>query len=247
MAFTGVAVGLMLHRGVPIVAALLGGLLLSAAIGLINGILISKVNLNPFIATLGMMSVIKGAMLIMSGGMAVPNMPPEFTVIGQGDFSGIQYPILITIIIVIVGDIALRNMRFFRQSYYVGSNEKSAKLNGIKIDRVKIVNYMICGLCAGVAGIMVTARFGAASVTLGDNTALNVITACIIGGASLNGGQGTIFGAFLGALFMQMLSTALNLIGVNIYWQNLITGAILILAILIDSLNEMRVSKNRSI
>ncbi|MDR2088838.1 MAG: ABC transporter permease [Clostridiales Family XIII bacterium] len=245
MAFTGVAVGLLLKNGVPVLSAILIAMLLSAGIGLMNGLLIAKLGLNPFIATLGIMSAIRGIMLILSKGMAVLDMPPAFTVIGQGGFGNIQYPIFITISIVIISDIALRNSRFFRQSYYVGSNEKAAKLNGINVVKVKIFNYCICGLCAGIAGIIVTARFGSASVTLGSNTALSVITACIIGGASLNGGQGTILGAFLGALFMQVLSTSLNLLGVNIYWQNLITGIILILAILIDSLNEMRVSKQK--
>ena len=127
-----------------------------------------------------------------------------------------------------------------RQSYYVGINEHSAKLNGINVARVKILNYSITAFFAGLAGILITARFGSASVTLGENTALNVITAAIIGGASLNGGEGSVLGAFLGAMFMQILATSLNLLDVNIYWQNFLTGIILILAILVDSINERR-------
>jgi ribose transport system permease protein len=238
MAFTGVAAGLLLKNGVPVVPAVILALLVALAIGMVNGLLISKVKLNPFIITLGMMSAVKGLMLVLAKGRAILDMPPAFKIIGQGSLGKIQYPIIIMIILVIIGDLLLRNSRYMRQSYYVGSNENSAKLNGINVSKVKIVNYCICSFFAGIAGIMIAARFGSASVTLGDNTALNVITACIIGGASLNGGGGTVLGAFLGAVFMQMLSTSLNLLNVNIYWQNFIVGAILIFAIFIGSVNE---------
>lgn len=245
MAFTGVCTGLILKAGIPVPLAILFGILIAISIGVVNGTLVAKLNLNPFITTLGMMSAVKGLMLIFSRGMAILNMPPEFKNIGQGGVGPVQYPIFVMALFVIVADLLLRNSRFLRQSYYIGSNEKAAKLNGINVEKVKIVNYVICSFCAGVAGILITARFGSASVTLGENTALNVITACIIGGASLNGGKGSVLGAFLGALFMQMLSTSLNLLNVNIYWQNFVTGVILIFAIFIDSINEIR--KNQRI
>lgn len=243
LGFTGVVTGLALTAHIPAVISIIIGLSAAAAIGLINGLLIARVNLNPFITTLGMMMAVRGLMLVIAQGKAILNMPPAFKALGQGRFLGIQYPIYILIILIIIGDILLRNLRFFRQSYYVGGNESSAKLNGINVGKVKIFNYCLVAVLSGFAGILVTARFGSASVTVGQGMEMNVITAAIIGGASLNGGEGSVFGAFLGALFMQIISSSLNLLGVDIYWQNFITGAILIGAILVDALSEKRKAK----
>ena len=247
MAFTGVATGMIIKAGVPIVVGIGLGLILAILIGAISGTLIAKAGINPFITTLGMMMAVKGLMLIVSRGKAILNMPDGFKNIGQGSIGIIQYPIIILLFFVILMDLLLRNTRFMRQSYYVGINENSAKLNGINVSRVKIFNYSLTAFFAGLAGILITARFGSASVTLGENTALNVITAAIIGGASLNGGEGSVLGAVLGVVFMQILSTSLNLLDVNIYWQNFVTGIILILAILVDSINEKRKAGKKAI
>jgi ribose transport system permease protein len=186
---------------------------------------------------------IRGLLLVIAHGRAVLNLPAAFTVLGQGSIFGFQYPIFVMLAVVIVGDILLRNSRFFRQNYYIGGNEKAARLSGINVDFVKIMNYCIVALLAGVAGLLTTARFGTSSVTVGTGVELRVITATIIGGASLNGGEGSAFGAFLGALFMGALANSLNLLGVDSYWQNFITGLILIIAVLFDVINERR--KNR--
>jgi ribose transport system permease protein len=241
--FTGVVTGLSLQAGMPVVPAILTGLIAALAVGLLNGLLVAKMEINPFITTLGMSIAIRGLLLVLAHGRAVLNLPPAFTVIGQGSVFGLQIPILVMIAIVIIGDILMRNWRFFRQNYYIGGNEKAAGLSGINVDFVKIANYCVVALLAGVAGILTTARFGTSSVTFGTGVELRVITATIIGGASLSGGEGSVFGAFLGALFMGVLANALNLLGVDAYWQNLITGLILILAVLFDVLNERR--KNR--
>jgi ribose transport system permease protein len=186
------------------------------------------------------MITIRGLLLILAEGRAVLNLPKSFTVIGQGRLFGIQYPIFILLLLVIGGDLLLRNSRFFRQSYYIGENENAARLSGINVDLVKIFNYCLVAVLAGVAGLMITARFGSSSLTVGTGIELRVITACIIGGASLSGGEGSVLGAFLGALFMGMLANALNLLGVDVYYQSFITGLILILAVVFDVLNERR-------
>lgn len=240
MAFTGVITAMMINAKIPVLFAILLGLLLATMIGVVNGILIAKMKLNAFITTLGMMMVVKGLMLVISNGRAVLNMPAAFKAIGQTRWLGIQVPVFIMVFLVILMDLLLRNLRVMRQGYFVGNNEVAAKLNGINTDGVKISFYALSSFFAGVAGVLITARFGNASVTLGDSTAMNVITAAIIGGASLGGGQGTVLGAFLGAVFMQLISTSLNMLGVNMYWQNFATGSILIAAILVDSVNEMR-------
>ena len=168
------------------------------------------------------------------------NLPASFTVIGQGKLWGIQYPIIVVVAMTIIGDLLLSNTRFLRQNYYVGGKEQAARLSGIKVDFVKIFNYCLIAVISGISGLMITARFGSSSVTVGSGIELRVITAAIIGGASLNGGEGSVLGALLGALFMGMLANSLNLLGVDVYWQNLVTGLMLILAVVFDTLNESR-------
>lgn len=242
LAFTGVVTGLALTAGLPAPISIIIGLLAALLVGFSNGMLVAKMNINPFITTLGMNITIRGLLLVIAGGRAVLNLPPSFTVIGQGRLFDIQYPTYIMLVLVLIGDILTRNHRFFRQNYYIGENERAARLSGINVDQVKIVNYCFVALLAGVAGLLITARFGSASVTVGNSTELRVITATIIGGASLNGGEGSVFGAFLGALLMGVLANALNLLGVDVYWQNLVTGLILIIAVVVDVINEQRKS-----
>lgn len=242
LAFTGVVTGLVVSAGLPTPVSILIGLLAALGVGLVNGLLVAKMKINPFITTLGMMTTIRGLLLVLARGKAVLNLPPSFTNIGQGRLFNVQYPIYIMLGMVIIGDLLLRNSRFLRQSYYVGGNEKAARLSGINVDLVKIVNYCLVALLAGISGLLLTARFGSASVTVGSGVELRVITATIIGGASLNGGEGSVFGAFLGALFMGVLANALNLLGVDVYWQNLFTGLILIIAVVMDVINERRKS-----
>lgn len=246
LALTGVVSGLaMMQFGLPVPLAVLAGLGAAALVGLANGLLVARLKINPFITTLGMQITVRGLLLVLASGKAVLNLPDAFTNIGQGRLFMVQYPIYVMLALVIVGDVLLRNSRFFRQSYYIGGNEKAARLSGINVERVQIFNYCLTALLAGIAGIMITARFGSASVTIGSAVELRVITAAIIGGASLNGGEGSVLGAFLGALFMAVLANALNLLGVDVYWQNLVTGLILIIAVVVDVLNERRKNARR--
>lgn len=245
LAFTGVVTGLTLNTGVPTPFAVLNGLIAALGVGFSNGLLVAKMGINPFITTLGMMISIRGLLLVIAKGRAVLNLPPTFTEIGQGRLFSIQYPLYIMIALVIVGDFLMRNSRFLRQSYYIGGNEKAARLSGINVDSVKIFNYCLVAALAGIAGILITARFGSASVTVGGGLELRVITAAIIGGASLSGGEGSVLGAFLGALFMGVLANSLNLLGVDVYWQRLITGLILIIAVVFDVINERRKERQK--
>ncbi len=245
LALAGVVTGLALTRGLPTPLSILAGLVAATGVGVANGLLIAKMKINPFIATLGMQITIRGLLLVIAGGRAVLNLPSSFTVIGQGRLFGLQYPIYVMFFLLIVGDLLLRNSRFLRQNYYLGGNKRAAWLSGINVDLVLIVNYCIVALLAGVAGLLITARFGSSSVTVGTGTELRVITAAILGGASLSGGEGSVLGAFLGALFMGVLANALNLLGVDVYWQNLVTGLILIVAVVVDVVNERRKSSPR--
>ena len=245
LALTGVVTGLALNAGVPAVPAIILGLLAALMVGLANGLLVARMGINPFITTLGMAMGVRGLLLVIARGRAVLNLPSSFTVIGQGRLFEVQYPIFIMLGLVIVGEILVRNSRFFRQSYYIGGNERAARLSGINVDFVKIFNYCLVAVLAGVAGLLITARFGSSSVTIGGGQELRVITAAIIGGSSLSGGEGSVLGAFLGALFMGFLANALNLLGVDVYWQNLVTGALLIRAVVVDVLNERRKTRQQ--
>jgi ribose transport system permease protein len=245
LGFAGVVTGLALTAGLPTPVSIVFGLLAALGVGLSNGLLIAKMKINPFIATLGMQITIRGLLLVIAKGRAVLNLPSSFTVIGQGRLFGMQYPIYVMLILVILGDLMLRNSRFLRQNYYVGGNRRAAWLSGINVDLVIIVDYCIVALLAGIAGLLITGRFGSSSLTVGTGTELRVITAAILGGASLSGGEGSVLGAFLGALFIGVLANALNLMGVDVYWQNLVTGLILIIAVVVDVVNERRKSSPR--
>jgi len=233
-ALSGVVSCLMIVDGMPVPLAFILGLLIGAGGGLINGLLVTHWNISPFIITLGTMNIFRGLTQIIAQGVAVVRLPRSFTNFGQGKIFGIQNPILVCLFIVIIFDILLRNFRFFRQGYYVGGNERSAVMTGINANKVKIINFIIVGILASLAGITFASRFGNASVTIGTGMEMQVITACVIGGASLRGGEGTIFGAFLGAMLMSMVVSALNLLGVDVYWQNVLTGVILIFAVVMD-------------
>ena len=243
LALAGAVAGYaMAFMHVPWPLAVVLGLMTGAFVGLLNGLLVSKVKVNPLIATLGMMQIARGAVFLLTSGLGIPNLPQRFNEIAQGKLFGLQFPVYVMVFCVIVGDILLRRSRYFRQSYFVGGNERSARLSGIRVSRVQIANYMIAGLMAAVSGLLLTARFGSASVSAGNGAELRVISAVVIGGASLAGGEGTILGAFLGVTLMALINNGLNLLGINVYWQTIVIGAVLIIAVAADSLSR----RNRS-
>ncbi len=238
VAFTGAATAMILRNGIPIPLALLIGLSIGAAIGFFNGFIIARVGINPFVTTLSSLSLFRGLTLIITKGQNITGLPKEFKAIGQAKLAGIQTPIIIAAILIILGDIFLRKSRFFRQSYYIGGNEQSARLSGIPVDRIKILAYVLTGVFAAISGIVMTARLGSASVTAGTGMELRVITAVIIGGASLQGGEGSVLGAFLGTFLMALITNALTLLGVDVYWQTFVIGGTLLSAVLIDTLTK---------
>lgn len=239
--FTGLMVALLIKEfGIPVILAVIITLGIGALIGLFNGLMVAKVGINPFIVTLAGLSLFRGLTYIVNSGQQVAQIGDAFNDIGQALFLGFQLPIYYAFLFVIVGDIMLRKNRFFRQNYFIGGNEKASRLLGIQVDKVKIINYMIMSVIAAFAGIVMTARMGAAMVYAGTGLELNVITAVIIGGASLSGGEGSAIGAFLGSLIMVLIINALSLLNVNIYWQTFVIGGILLLAVTLDTINIKR-------
>lgn len=240
MALAGAVTAMCLVKGMAVGLAILAGLATGAAIGFANGMIIAGIGINPFVTTLGMMSIVRGLLLVVTQAKNIAGLPDSFKAIGQNALLGVQYPILIALVLVIAGDVLLRKSRFFRQNYYMGGNERAAILSGIPVNRVKVFNYALTGLLAALAGIISTSRLGAASVTAGTGLELRVISAVVIGGASLAGGEGTVLGAFLGTLLMAIIVNALPLLDVDIYWNTLVIGATLLLAVMVDTIGKRR-------
>lgn len=236
MALSNVVAGILAAAGINIWISVLVAVLISILSGYIVGIFITKVELNPFITTLAMMSIARGIAYVFTKGSPVSlgNISNVFDAIGQGSVLGIPNPALILFILVIVFDYLMRKSAFFRQTYFIGSNEKAAYLSGINVNRVKMFVYILSAVLSGIAGVITLARFGVATPTAGTSAEMRAIAGAVIGGASLSGGAGTILGALLGILLVALINNALVLLNVSVYWQSLVTGIVLICAVVID-------------
>lgn len=226
----------MMYEGLnlPIVVAVLGGLAVGAGLGFMNGVLIAKFRIAPFIATLGMMTAARGAALIYSDGRPISRLEQPYNDIGQGNFLGLPVPILLFLVVAIVAHLVLNYTRFGRYVYAIGGNEQAARVSGIKINRVTLIIYTLSGLLAGLAGVILSARIGSGNPQLGTSIELDAITAAVIGGTSFKGGIGTVWGAAVGALIIGIINNGLDLLDVTPFWQMVVKGVIIVLAIIID-------------
>jgi ribose transport system permease protein len=243
VAFSGGLAAFLMHyhhvQFLPAIAAALSG---SMAIGFINGWLIARIGINPMIQTLAMMGIVRGLALMLSGA-GIQNFSYGYIVIGQSKLLGLQAPVWYMIIIVLLFGFFVKNTSFFRRYYFIGGNQKAAKLSGIQVAKMKVWAFVISATLAGIAGIVLSSRLNAAISTSGRGMEMRVITAVILGGASLSGGVGKIWGAFLGALFMAIVNNLLILSRVSGYWQEVILGLILIMAVSIDQLILKKLEK----
>ena len=236
----GLAAYGMIHFGWPVALAI--GLALAAAglIGLVNGYLIAYQGVNPMIQTLAMLGIVRGGALLVSGS-GIQNLPYWFTAISQSRLLGVQMPVWYMLLTVGVFAFLLHRTVFFRRYYYIGGNEKAADLSGIRVRRMKLYGFVLTSLLAGMAGLLLASRLGTALPTAGRGLELRVITAVILGGASLSGGHGKIMGALLGAVFMGLVSNVMVLARVSGYWQDIILGLILITAVWTDMALQKRI------
>ena len=218
---------------VPVFVPILAALAVGAVCGLVNGSLIARFKIPPFIATLGMMTVARGFALIYSE-RPVSGLKDSYTYIGQGEPFGIPVPILILALVAIAAHILLNNTRFGRHIYALGGNEQAARISGINIGRVKIGVYTIAGLLAGLSGLVLSSRIGSGQPGLGLGYELDAIASAVIGGTSLSGGIGTIWGTIVGALIIGVLNNGLDLLNVSAYWQTIVKGSIIVIAVIID-------------
>lgn len=232
--------GLALPLIVPILAALLVG----AVCGWINGGLIAGFKIPPFIATLGMMTVARGFALLYSN-RPVSGLTDSYNFIGQGELfkvipvegqppMGIPIPIIILALVAVGAHIMLNNTRFGRHIYAIGGNEQAARISGLNVGRIKIGVYTLAGVLSGLAGLVLSSRIGSGQPGLGVGYELDAIAAAVIGGTSLSGGIGTIWGTMIGALIIGVLNNGLDLLNVSAYWQTIVKGSIIVIAVIID-------------
>jgi ribose transport system permease protein len=238
-AMGGVVAASALKAGLPIPVAILFGVGSGLLTGLVNGLLITKVQINPFITTLGMLGIARGIGLATTEGSVLAGLPEEFYIYGQGrSFFDIPNLILIALAIILIGDFLMRRSSWFRQIYYVGGNEEAARLSGINVDRVKIGVYTLSGMLAAFAGVLSISRFTVADPGSGIGEELRIIAACIIGGCSLRGGKGTVIGGLFGLIFVGFINNGMILLRVPVYWQQLSMGVVLLLAVGFDTLSQ---------
>jgi ribose transport system permease protein len=217
--------------------AALFALLICAACGLVNGFLVTKMRINPLIATLAMMGILRGFAIII-GGVGVSGFPDSFKMIGQSNFLGLRIPVWIFFIVAIIFHLLFRHFKFFRKFYFVGGNPEAARLCGINVNQIWTSGFVITSLLSGLAGILFAARLGSSTGQAGIGMELQIIAGVVIGGASLKGGKGTIFGGIVGAFFMTIVFNIMLISGVSAYWQRIVNGVILILAVYTDVVVE---------
>jgi ribose transport system permease protein len=234
LAFAGVVMASVLQKGVSLPVALLIGLGVGLACGLVNGLLITIGRLPPFIATLGMMSVARGAALMYTEGRPISGFSESFRSLATGEVLLIPTPVAIMIVVYVIAHFVLRRTKVGRYTYAIGGNEEATLLSGINVRVYKTLVYGIAGMLAGLAAILLTARLNSAQPIAGMNYELDAIAATVIGGTSLLGGEGTVTGTLIGALIMAVLRNGLNLLSVSSFFQQVVIGSVIILAVLID-------------
>jgi inositol transport system permease protein len=223
----------------PVFVAVLAACAVGALVGLLNGGLVAKTKIPPFIATLGTLTTIRGLAYLYTSGRPVSDLTDDYNFIGQGDFLGIPVPILILVIMAIVTHVLYSQTKFGKYIYAIGGNEQAARVSGINVSKYKMLMYVYAGLLSGLAGLVVSARIGSGQSGQGVGYELDAIAAAVIGGASLSaGGIGTVAGTIVGALIIGVLNNILDLTNVSAYWQQIVKGCIIVGAVIIDQLKH---------
>jgi ribose transport system permease protein len=234
VAFSGVVMASLMQRAIPLPIALLAGLGTGLACGLVNGLLITFGRLPPFIATLGMMSVARGGALLYTDGRPISGFGENFRWLATGELVFVPVPVVVMGVVYLIAHFILRRTAFGRYVFAIGGNEEAALLSGVPVQFHKTMVYGTCGLLSALAAAVLTARLNSAQPIAGINYELDAIAATVIGGTSLMGGQGSVVGTLIGALIMGVLRNGLNLLGVSSFVQQLVIGAVIILAVLMD-------------
>ena len=227
----------LLGSGMPVTLAILISLILGCILGMMNGLLISYGKLAPFIVTLATMTIFRGATLVYTNGNPITKGLSDtflFQFLGQGYIVGIPFPVIIMFIVFIVLYVLLHKTAFGKSVYAIGGNEKAAYISVVKLNKVKIIIYSISGIMASISGLIITSRLSSAQPTAGASYEMDAIAAVVLGGTSLSGGKGRILGTLIGALIIGVLNNGLNIIGVSAFWQQVVKGVVILIAVLID-------------
>lgn len=240
LALSSVLTATLLRAGVDPMLSTLLGILAGAAMGLVNGLVISKGKVAPFIATLATMTILRGLALVFSNGSPITGFDSEFfSMLGGGYVAGLVPVPVVWMLLLFAGFwFLLKKTVFGRHLYATGGNEEAARLSGVKVDRVKLWVYTASGAMSAMAGVVLTSRLNSAQPTAGTGYELDAIAAVVLGGTSLSGGRGWIFGTLIGALLIGVLNNGLNLLGVSSFYQQVIKGAVILLAVLLDRSNK---------
>jgi len=237
---SGICCGLALAAGAPPVLGVAVGLLTGAVVGSINGAIVSYVGVTSFIVTLGMLSMARGTVLVVTRGDSVRDIPESFINFGVMDVLKIPMPVIVLLVVAVAAHIVLTYTVFGRRVYALGGNEEAARLSGINTRQVKFLTYVVSATLSSITGILFVARFRSAQANAGFGLELDAIAAAVIGGASLLGGEGTVFGVLLGATIMGVIRNVLVLKEVSPYWQELVIGGVIVLAAVVDVIQSRR-------
>lgn len=248
----GMVMGYLLTQGIwihgaahypPVLVGMLLALLVCLGVGALNGWLVAKAGVAPFIATLGTLYIARGAALLLSNGKTYPNLAGEaargntgFTVLGQSFFLGLSLPVWIMLALFALAGLVATQTPLGRHIYAVGGNERAARFAGILVSRVKLITYLVSSLCAGLVGLIIASQLEASHPATGESFELNAIAAVVLGGTSLMGGRGSVTGSLIGAFVIGVLSDGMVMLGVSEFWQMVIKGTVIILAVAIDQL-----------
>src|SRR5690606_5924726 len=230
----GVLIAAVFKSTGSVFLAVATGLVLGFALGLLNGSMVTVGRIPSFIATLGTMSIARGLAFVFTQGRPISSFPDSFRALGAGELGGIPIPVIVVLVVYAAAHYVLTQTPFGRAIYAIGSNEEAARLSGVNVGWYKTAAFGVSGLLAGLAAIMLTGRINSAHPLAGQGYELDAIAAVVIGGTSLSGGEGRILGTLIGALIMGVIRNGLNLLMVDSYWQQVIIGAVIVVAVLID-------------
>ena len=230
---------LMIYAKINPWLALICGLIFGIIFGLLNGLIITKLRLNSMVATIGMQGVYGGINLVLTKGKAITGIPEQIQFLGKGSLGIVPMPFIFCIIVLILVLFLVKKTKTGRYIYAIGNSREAATILGIKVDQIRVFIYVVVGLISSLAGLLYVCRLGSAQSTLGESWPMNSIAASVIGGVSLNGGIGNPAGALIGAAIISIISNMIVLFGVNAYWQQAVSGIVVVLAISFSSIMEI--------
>lgn len=241
--FSGMVMGILYQEGMSSAGAILIGLLCAVIIGAVNGILVAYGKVNSFIVTLSSMTILRGIILLVTNSKSIFGFGDVFTFIGSGQIGPVNMPIVISLIIAVLGMMVLHQTRLGNYCLFLGTNEVAVHRSGVDVKKYKVLIFSICGLCAGIAGLIVTARLNSAEPLAGQGYEMDAIAATILGGTSMQGGKGTIIGTIIACFILNVLKNGMTILSISSHYQEILTGVVLVVSVLISDRNRRKKSE----